>query len=238
AQRRVDVTGSVSSVSGKEISKQSVVNPVSALQGKVAGVQITNSGAPGASPQIRIRGLGTVYGSATPLYVVDGVWFDDISFLNPADIENISILKDASSEAIYGVRAANGVVLVTTKKGRGQATINYNGYVGVQKVTNQVEMANATEYATLINEMNVSNGNPAPFTDPASYGQGTDWFDVILRPAMITDHHISVGGGSERSTYNFSLGFLSQEGIVENHDYKRITARLQNDFNVRSNLKI
>lgn len=238
AQRKVDVTGSVSSVSGKEISKQSIVNPVSALQGKVAGVQITNSGAPGASPQIRIRGLGTVYGSASPLYVVDGVWFDDISFLNPADIENISILKDASSEAIYGVRAANGVVLVTTKKGRGQATINYNGYVGVQKVTNEVEMASATEYATLINEMNVSNNNPAPFTDPASFGQGTNWFDVILRPAMITDHHIAVGGGSERSTYNFSLGFLSQEGIVENHDYKRITARLQNDFNIRSNLKV
>src|SRR5205085_1477769 len=119
SQRKIDVTGSVSQVSGNEISKQASINPISALQGKVAGVQITNSGAPGASPQIQIRGLGTVYGSASPLYVVDGVWFDDISFLNPADIENLSILKDASSESIYGIRAANGVVLITTKKGKG-----------------------------------------------------------------------------------------------------------------------
>ena len=103
-QRKIDVTGSVAQVKGEEITRQPVVNPVSGLQGKVAGVQITNSGAPGASPQIRIRGLGTVYGNPNPLYVVDGVWFDDISFLNPADIENISILKDASSEAIYGIR--------------------------------------------------------------------------------------------------------------------------------------
>jgi TonB-dependent SusC/RagA subfamily outer membrane receptor len=109
-QRKLDVTGSVASVKGEDISKQASTNVVSSLQGKVAGVQITNAGGPGASPQIRIRGLGTVYGNANPLYVVDGVWFDDISFLNSNDIENMSILKDASSESIYGVRAANGVV--------------------------------------------------------------------------------------------------------------------------------
>src|SRR5690606_6522874 len=111
-----------------------------ALQGKVAGVQITNGGAPGSSPEIRIRGVGTVYGNANPLYVVDGVWFDDISFLNPSDIESISILKDASSEAIYGIRAANGVVLITTRKGsrNTRAQVHYNGYVGNQLVTDQV----------------------------------------------------------------------------------------------------
>ena len=237
-QRKIDVTGSVSQIKGDEIAKQASINPISALQGKLAGVQITNSGAPGASPQIRIRGLGTVYGSSSPLYVVDGVWFDDISFLNPADIESISVLKDASSEAIYGVRAANGVVLVTTKKGRGQTTVNYSGYVGVQKVTNQVEMANGTQYATLINEMNVANGGSAPFSNPDSYGVGTNWFDVILRPALITNHHISVGGGTERSTFNFSVGYLKQEGIVEGHEYDRLTARLQNDFTVSRFLKL
>jgi TonB-linked SusC/RagA family outer membrane protein len=237
-QRKVDVTGSVGQIRGEEISKQASINPISALQGKLAGVQITNSGAPGASPQIRIRGVGSVYGNPNPLYVVDGVWFDDISFLNPADIETISVLKDASSEAIYGVRAANGVVLVTTKRGRGQTTVNYSGYIGVQKVTNQVKMANATEYATLINEMNLANNNPAPFSNPESYGVGTNWFDVILRPALITNHHISVGGGNERTTFNFSIGYLKQEGIVKGHVYDRITARLQNDFNVSSFLKL
>ncbi len=237
-QRKVDVTGSIGQIKGDEIAKQASINPISALQGKIAGVQITNSGAPGASPQIRIRGVGSVYGNPNPLYVVDGVWFDDISFLNPADIESISVLKDASSEAIYGVRAANGVVLITTKKGRGKTTVNYSGYVGVQRVTNQVEMANATEYATLINEMNVANNNPAPFGDPASFGEGTNWFDVILRNALITNHHISIGGGSERSTFNFSLGYLKQEGIVKGHVYDRITARLQNEFNVARFLKL
>ena len=110
-QRKIDVTGSVSVVKGEEISKQASTNAVSALQGKVAGVQIINSGSPGSSPQIRIRGVGTVYGSGNPLYVVDGVWFDDISFLNPNDVESMSILKDASAQSIYGVRAANGVVV-------------------------------------------------------------------------------------------------------------------------------
>lgn len=238
SQRKIDVTGSVGQIKGDEIAKQASTNPLSALQGKLAGVHITNSGAPGASPQIRIRGLGTVYGNANPLYVVDGVWFDDISFLNPADIETLNILKDASSEAIYGVRAANGVVLITTKKGRGKARVNYSGYVGVQKVTNQVKMANGTEYATLINEMNQLNASPAPFANPESFGEATNWFDVVLRPALVTNHHISIGGGAEKSNYNFSLGYLNQEGIVEGHDYSRLTARLQNDFHVSNFLKI
>jgi TonB-dependent SusC/RagA subfamily outer membrane receptor len=116
-QKKLEVTGAVTQVKGDEITKQPSINPISALQGKVAGVQITNGGAPGSSPEIRIRGVGTVYGNANPLYVVDGVWYDDISFLNNADIESINILKDASSESIYGIRAANGVVLISTKKG-------------------------------------------------------------------------------------------------------------------------
>src|SRR5690606_25008397 len=141
-------------VKGEDITKQASVNPVSSLQGRVAGVNITNNGAPGSSPQITIRGTGTIYGNTGVLYVVDGVWYDDINFLNPADIANISILKDASSQSIYGIRAANGVVLVTTNRGkRGDATINYNGYVGLQSVTNAVEMTNATEYATAVNEL-------------------------------------------------------------------------------------
>ena len=238
-QRKVDVTGSVASVKGEEISKQASTNPVSALQGKVAGVQITNAGSPGSSPQIKIRGQGTIYGSINPLYVVDGVWFDDISFLNPGDIENISILKDASAQSIFGIRAANGVVLVTTKKGRVNmpTTINYDGYVGFQKVTNQVEMANASEYATIINELYTSNGNAALFSN-TNLGTGTNWYDQALRTALVTNHQVSVMGGSEKSNYNLSVGYLNQDGIIQTNNYKRYTARLSNDIQVFKPLKI
>ena len=237
-QRKIDVTGSVTQIKGEEISKQSVVNPISGLQGKVAGVQITNSGAPGASPQIRIRGVGTVYGNANPLYVVNGVWYDDISFLNPADIENMTILKDASSEAIYGIRAANGVVLITTKKGKNsKAVVNYNGYVGNQVVTNQITMANGPQYAQMVNELDVIGGTTPRYAKPDSYGT-TDWYHQILRDAITTNHQVSVSGGSDRSTYNFSLGYLLQDGIVENNRFERFTAKLQNDFQVVSPLKV
>jgi len=239
-QRKIDVTGSVASVKGEEISKQASTNAVSALQGKVAGVSITNNGAPGSSPQIRIRGLGTIFGNDKPLYVVDGVWYDDINFLNPGDIENLSVLKDASAQSIYGIRAANGVVLVTTKKGKlnSQPTINYDGYVGFQKVTNQVKMANATEYGTIINELYASNGSAPLFSNASSLGEGTNWYNQILHNGMVTNHQISIMGGSEKSTYNLSLGYLNQDGIVKNNNFKRYTARLSNDFQVFKPLKV
>jgi TonB-linked SusC/RagA family outer membrane protein len=240
-QRKIDVTGSVATVRGDDISKQSSINPVAGLQGRVAGVQITNQGAPGASPQIRIRGLGTVYGNANPLYVVDGVWFNDVSFLNSEDIESINILKDASSQAIYGIRAANGVVLITTKKGsrNGKAIVNYNGFVGVQHVTNKIKLANAQQYAQMLNEKNtISTGSTTPLINPATVGEGTDWYDVVLRDALITNHQLSVSGGGEKSTYNFSLGYVRQEGIAKTNTFNRVTARFQNDFQVFTPLKI
>jgi len=237
-QRKIDVTGSVATVKGEDISKQASTNPVSALQGKVAGVSINNAGSPGASPQITIRGTGTIYGNTGVLYVVDGVWYDDIQFLNPADIANISILKDASSQSIYGIRAANGVVLVTTVHGKqGDPTINYNGSVGIQRVTNAVKMANASEYATAINELYKIQGADPLFTN-TNLGEGTDWYKQILRSAMVTTHQVSINGGTEKSSYNFSLGYLDQDGIVEKNNYKRYTARLSNDFQLFKNLKI
>ncbi|MBC9932116.1 TonB-dependent receptor [Chitinophaga qingshengii] len=237
-QRKVDITGSIAQVKGEEINKQPVTNAMSGLQGKVAGVQIVNDGKPGAPPTIRIRGTGTVYGSLSPLYVVDGVWYDDISFLNPGDIENMSILKDASSEAIYGMRAANGVVLITTKKGKsGRASINYTGYVGMQKATNKVKMANGNEYATIINELSAINNNSLRL-DPNAYGAGTDWFKQEMRNAFTTNHQLSINGGSEKSSYNFSLSYMKQDGLIKTNDFSRITARLQNDFQVFEPLKI
>lgn len=230
-QRKIDITGSVANLEGQEVASQPSPNPISALQGQVAGVQITNSGAPGASPQIRIRGTGTIRGNPNPLYVVDGVWYDDISFLNPADIDEISILKDASSQSIYGVRAANGVVLINTKKGKreGPATVTYNGFVGTQIVTNKVDMATGPQFATMVNELNVITGKEELYPDPSSFGT-TDWYDEILRSALISNHQVSISGGGEKSTYNFSLGYLDQDGIVEGNSFQRYTARLQNDF--------
>jgi TonB-linked SusC/RagA family outer membrane protein len=238
-QRKLEVTGSVSQVKGDEINKQSTINPISALQGKVAGVQITNGGAPGSSPEIRIRGVGTVYGNANPLYVVDGVWYDDISFLNPADIESINILKDASSESIYGIRAANGVVLISTKKGTKNSlpSVSYNGYFGNQVVTNQIKMADGPQFATLINELDAINGVTPRYSDPSKYGT-TNWYRQILGNALTTNHQLSVTGGGEKSTYNFSLGYLMQEGIVRTNKFDRYTAKFQNDFQVFNFLKL
>lgn len=237
-QRKVDITGSIAQVKGEEINKQPVTNAMSGLQGKVAGVQIVNDGKPGGAPTIKIRGTATVYGSPSPLYVVDGVWYDDISFLNPGDIENMSILKDASSEAIYGMRAANGVVLITTKKGRaGKTSINYTGYVGMQRATNQVKMANGNEYATIINELSAINNNSLRL-DANAYGAGTDWFKQEMRNAFTTNHQLSINGGTEKSSYNFSLSYMKQDGLIKTNDFSRITARLQNDFQVFEPLKI
>lgn len=239
-QRKIDVTGSVASVKGDDLAKQASPNPVSALQGKVAGVSITNAGTPGSSPQIRIRGLGTIFGNQAPLYVVDGVWYSDINFLNPADIENLSVLKDASAQSIYGIRAANGVVLITTKKGKlnSPTRINYDAYAGFQKVTNKVKMADATEYATLINELYTSNGQDALFSNPSSLGAGTDWYKQILQNAFVMNHNVSIIGGSDKSTYNVSLGYLDQDGIVKTNNYKRYTARVSNDIQIYKALKI
>ncbi|MDP4290851.1 MAG: SusC/RagA family TonB-linked outer membrane protein, partial [Bacteroidota bacterium] len=170
---------------------------------------------------------------------VDGVWYDDISFLNPADIESMSVLKDASSTAIYGIRAANGVIVITTKKGKINATtVNYNAYVGWQHVTNLVKMANATEYATLINETyNINGQSPLLFPNPSSYGTGTDWDRQILRDGFTTSHEVSINGGSEKVAYNLSLGYLDQDGIVKKNNYKRYTVRMTNDFEPIRNLK-
>jgi TonB-linked SusC/RagA family outer membrane protein len=231
-QEKRDVTGSIVSVKSDEIVRQSSQNPVSSLQGKVAGVQITNPGQPGASPQVRIRGAGSAQGGVEPLYVVDGTFVTDLSFLNPADIESIEILKDASSASIYGLRAANGVVLVTTKRGKaGQTRINYNGFVGAQRVTNKLEMTNARDFTTLVNEKNNTNRT---VTD----AEGTDWYDQILRTAMIHNHQVTASGGSDKVTYSVSGGYLNQEGIINRNDYERITARLQTDITLSDRIKV
>jgi len=243
-QRKIDNTGAVATVKGADLAKQSSTDPLSALEGKVAGVEIINNGQPGASPTINIRGIGTIYGNAKPLFVVDGVWYDDISFLNNNDIESLTVLKDASSTAIYGIRAGSGVVLITTKRGKkGKPTVSLNSYYGWESVTNQVKMANATEYATAINELTALNNtptdyNPPVFANPSSYGTGTNWYNQILRNAPVTNNEVSLRGGTDKYTYDYSFGYINQEGIVKTNDYEKYTFHVANDFKPVKNLKL
>ncbi|MGI4887332.1 MAG: SusC/RagA family TonB-linked outer membrane protein [Janthinobacterium lividum] len=239
-QVKREVTGAIASVKGSELVNQASQNPVSSLQGKVSGVQITNSGAPGSAPEIRVRGTGSIAG-VSPLYVVDGTFLPqgaDLSFLNQDDILSIEVLKDAASASIYGIQAANGVILVTTRRGQaGAPRINYNGFVGVQTVTNKVKMANAAEYATLYNEKNALQGGAASNNLPTTL-PSTDWFNQISRNALVTNHQLSLSGGSDKISYSFSGSYLKQQGLVNTNDYERITARLQTDFSPTDHIKI
>ncbi|MEZ4983688.1 MAG: SusC/RagA family TonB-linked outer membrane protein [Saprospiraceae bacterium] len=172
--------------------------------------------------------------------MVDGMIVNDISFVNPQDVATVSVLKDASATAIYGARGANGVIIVTTKKGSAdkEGTIQINSYIGQQEVIRKIDLANATEYATLVNELAVNEGRPAPFPDPTVFGEGTDWQDVIFQTAKTQNHQISFIGGSDKSTYNISTNFYQQEGIIRGSDFNRVTLRLNNEYKVKPYLKI
>jgi len=239
-----DLTAPISVISSEDLVKETVATVGQALQGKVAGVQVSNNGTPGSSPTIRIRGLGTVSSSADPLYVVDGVFVDNIGFLSPYQIESITVLKDASSAAIYGVRAANGVIIVTTKRGKNQKpNVSYNGYVGLQFVSNLLEMANKDQYIELLNEKlyagytrDTVTGSYQPF-DPAAYNDNTDWFDEVLRAALIQNHDINITGGNDFSSYNFGVGFTRQEGMVKKNEFTRLNVRGTQDININKHLK-
>jgi TonB-linked SusC/RagA family outer membrane protein len=242
--KRMDLTGSVTSVKAKDLAYQAVANPAQALQGKVAGVQIINSGSPGASPVIRIRGLGTVSASSAPLYVVDGVITTDIGFLGTNDIEDITILKDASSSAIYGVKAANGVVIITTKRSNSkEAKISYSGYTGFQRVVNKFDLAKGQQYLDLINQKNqllaeASGSTHIPF-NREDYPDDIDWYNEVLREqAMTQSHDVSVMGGSDKSKYTFGATWFMQEGLVKGHDYDRINVRSTLESEVTKYLKV
>ena len=236
-----DVTGTIAVVRADEITSQPVTNVGQALQGKVAGIQVSSNGAPGSAPTIRIRGLGTVRSNANPLYVVDDVFVDDISFLSPQQIESITVLKDASSAAIYGVRAANGVIIITTKSGKFQRPkFTYSGYVGIQQVSNLMEMANKDQYISLVNEkiaVGEDRGTSSTPFDPAAYPDNTDWFNEILHTARIQNHNIGITGGGESATYYYGIGITSQEGLVKKNNYNRVNLRGTSDITVNKFLK-
>ena len=244
-----DLTAPIAVIKGEELANIPTTSPMAAIQGKVPGVTILNSGTPGAGPKVRVRGTGS-FGSAEPLYVVDGMFYDNINFLNNDDIEDMSILKDASAAAIYGVKAANGVVIITTKKGRHNqpARISYNGYVGVQTVTKRLKMANAHEYATMLQEANPTAYNPViqaaidQFGGDFStlqFGADTDWYDELLRDAVMTNHSLNIAGGSDRATYSVGMSYLYQDGIMNtNNNYNRLNFRAQLDYDATNWLKV
>lgn len=235
-QRKSDLTGAVGSVKAKDIERVPTSSIEQAIQGKAAGVYvIPASGQPGAGAVIRIRGTGTL-NNANPLYVVDGMLLDDASFVNPQDVESVEILKDASATAIYGNRGANGVIIITTKRGKAgeRGVIQLSSYYGTQSITRKIDMANASEYAQLYNELPL----PDRFPDPASLGAGTDWQDLIYRDAPIGSVQLGASGGSDKFLYNISANYFNQEGILKESDFRRIILRVNNEYRLNPYIKL
>ena len=231
--KKKDLTGAMSSIKGSELVAQPVLTATQALQSKMAGVQITNSGAPGSSPNVRIRGTGSVIGGAEPLYVVDGVITDDIRNINTADILSMDVLKDASSTAIYGVRAANGVILITTKRGgSGKPKLSYDGYAGVKLMANKIAMARPGTYSNYSNE--AAGTNAILKTDITGE---TDWFETITRPGNMNNHNLSMSGGSESTSYLFSVNYFNENGILNDNNYERVSIRSNNEYRISDRLK-
>ncbi len=242
SQKKSDVTGAVESVKAEELQKAPVLEITQALQGRAAGVQVLPStGAPGSNIDIRIRGTGTT-GNSSPLYVVDGLPLSDMKFVNANDVETMEILKDASACAIYGARAANGVVIVTTKQGvekNGKPTISFDASSGVQTVWQKMNLLSAANWIMLKNEAALADGlsiNPL-YANPASFGKGTDWQDQVFRTAAVSNYNLSVSGGTEKNKYFISGGYFKNEGIIQKSYSDRISFRVNTTQQVAPKLK-
>lgn len=246
-QRKSDITGSISSVGSKEINSQPVANALQALQGRAAGVNIIqNTGAPGSNTTIKIRGTGTV-NDADPLYVVDGFIVDNIDYINPNDIENVEIFKDAASSAVYGSRAANGVVAITTKSGKeGKTKVTYDGYVGFSNPWRKIDVMDVEQYALMTDYINdtkrysengilyaSSDGNGGYVDDPYKHllvdtirnNSAGNYWDAITRTGLKTQHGVSVSGGTDKTQFMTSLSYYNESGIVKTSSYDRVNTR-------------
>ncbi|WP_405603998.1 SusC/RagA family TonB-linked outer membrane protein [Polaribacter sp. Asnod1-A03] len=232
AVKKKDLTGSVATVDTKSTFAAPSANPQNALQGRAAGVQVTSSsGAPGSAPDIIIRGGNSITGGNSPLYVIDGfVGADNISSLNPNDIESMQILKDASSTAIYGARGTNGVIIITTKKGKvGKPVVNFRASSGIQTLPNQLDVQSTTELAKWFNDIAPDQTN-LPFDLDNLPDTNTNWQDELIRSSVVSDYQLSVSGGSEAVKYYVSGGYLNQEGIVKGSGFERYSLRSNIDF--------
>ncbi|WP_299569047.1 TonB-dependent receptor [uncultured Pedobacter sp.] len=238
--RKKDLTGSVSSVGNKAIKDQPIASVAEALQGRAAGVMVTNSGAPGSNSSIRIRGLGSINDSS-PLIVIDGVPTDlNLNAINQNDVETIDILKDASATAIYGSRGANGVILISTKKGKdGKGVFSLSSNFGVQDAIGTPKLLNARQFASLHNEMmfNAGEAQRPDFTDPTTWDGGTNWYNELTQTGLINNNSLSYSGGNNKSTYYVSGSFFDQKGIVINTDFKRYSLQFNNEAKTLSWLK-
>ncbi len=244
-QRKIETTGAIASIKADELVQTPVANVAQGLQGRVAGVQVVqNSSAPGGNVSVRIRGTNSIRGSSEPLYIIDGVQVSNgggvndlspLSTINPNDIESVQVLKDASSTAIYGARGANGVVIITTKRGStGKTIVTYDGYYGFQNVGKKLNVLNASQFAQLENEVY----NRPVFANPEAEGVGTDWQDLIFREAPIQSHQLSVIGGNEKTQFAISGNFFDQQGVVINSDFQRYSLRINLDHQVSDRVKI
>lgn len=243
-QKKSVVTGAISSVRAKDIDGMPITRLEQVLQGRTSGLTIAqSSGQPGSASTVRVRGI-TTFNNNDPLWVIDGVVVDNggIGYLNQYDIESVEVLKDAASQAIYGARAASGVILVTTKKGKaGKLTVNYNAYYGTSAPARKLKLLNATEYATLRNEADAAAGKAIVYPDPAAYGEGTDWqAQIFNNDARRQNHELSISGGNDRSTFYTSFGFLKTDGIVATDisKYKRFNVRLNSTHKLAKWLSI
>lgn len=258
SQKKSDLTGSVSSIGVKELKQLPSTGLEQAIQGRSAGVYITqNSGAPGGAMSVRIRGTGSTL-TAEPLYVVDGIpivndnqgtsatfeadgggqYSNALTTINPNDIESIEILKDASATAIYGARAANGVVIITTKKGTsGSQSISLDSYIGLQQLYRNIPVMDLRQYAEYVQDVGLGT-NIEEFSDLDLLGAGTDWQDVIFRSALMHNNQFSLTGGSEKTRFSFTAGIHNKNGIVEGSDFARYSTKLNIDHSFNSRLKI
>lgn len=246
-QKKSDITGAVSSVKTKDIEKFPVTRADQALQGRVPGLAIQNTSAsPNANVVIRIRGANSINGGNDPLVVIDGIQGGNLNTLNPADVLSYEVLKDASATAIYGSRGANGVILITTKKGKGKLSLSYNGFYSSNFIAKRIDMMNAEQYALTVNANRLERGIAQPFSasDIAGFraNGGTDWFNLITRGGFNTNHTLSIGGADEKTSYYISGNYTGQDGIILNTSYQRfslrsnISTQVTKKFNVSLNL--
>ena len=233
--KKSDLTGSVGSVKSDDLVKITASNPMQSIQGKVTGVQVTSiSGAPGDNPVVRIRGVGT-FNNSSPIYVVDGVILDDISFLNSADIQSMEVLKDASATAIYGSRGANGVVMVTTKRGskdQAKTVFSLNGEYGMQRVAHKIDLLNGKEFATIYNEIQPGHFNNIDMVP------NTDWQNEVYKIAPVQNYQLSASGATKNVQYYLGIGYFNQKGIIDKSSYERVNVTFNNTFNLTSFLDI
>lgn len=235
-QKKRDLTGSIAVISGDEVAKMPNSNPVSSLQGKVAGMTIVNSGQAGSSPTVRIRGVNST-NNADPLYVVDGILQTNIDYLNPADIASIEVLKDPSSIAIYGLQGGNGVIIITTKHAKqGETRVSFQSNISWQKVQNPIKVADAAGFKKLY-DAQLANLGAKPF-DYTNFTGNTDWQDVVLRTALQSNNSLSISNSTDKSSTYVNIGYSNQQGVVKYDNYEKYTARLREEIKVGDHVKV